>query len=99
MTEYNKKEKREYYLANREKRLAYQNKYYRETRNRVQRRREIDELLEPEKEIERKKRLSDYNRAYYVKNKDRIMAKRKQSAKWRDFSNRNNAGKTAHNTK
>lgn len=90
MAEYDKKKKREYYLANREKRLAYQNRYYRESRSRFQRRREIDEVLEPEKEIERKKRLSAYNRAYYVKNKERIMAKRRQTRNL-------NARKTAHN--
>jgi len=90
MAEYNKKEKREYYLANREERLAYQNKYYWEMRSRVRRKREIDELLEPEKEIERKKRLSAYNKAYYIKNKERIMAKRRQTRNL-------NAGKTAHN--
>jgi len=91
MAEYDKKKKREYYLANREKRLAYQNRYYRESRSRFQRRREIDEVLEPEKEIERKKRLSAYNRAYYVKNKERIMAKRRQTRNL-------NARKTAHKT-
>jgi len=78
MPKYDPKKKREYYLANREKRLAYQNKYYRESRDRFKRRKEINEVLEPEQEQARKKKLSAYNRVYYVKNKTRILAQRKR---------------------
>ena len=77
MAEYDPKKKREYYLANRKERLAYQNQYYRESKSRFERRKEIQELLEPEKLEEAKKKLSDYNKAYYKKNKDKILAKRR----------------------
>ena len=79
MAKYDAKKKREYYLANRDARLEYQNRYYKEAKSRFQRRNEIDELLEPEVVEDRKKKLSDYNRAYYVKNKERIFAKRRKS--------------------
>jgi len=79
MPKYDPKKKREYYLANREKRLTYQNKYYRESRERFKRRKEINEVLEPEQEQGRKKKLSAYNRVYYVKNKTRILAQRRRS--------------------
>lgn len=77
MAEYDPKKKREYYLANRKERLAYQNQYYRESKSRFERRKEIQELLEPEKLEEAKKKLSDYNKDYYKKNKDKILAKRR----------------------
>lgn len=79
MAKYDAKKKREYYLANRDTRLEYQNRYYKESKSRFQRRKEIDELLEPEAVETRKKKLSDYNKAYYVKNKARIFAKRRES--------------------
>lgn len=78
MAKYDPKKKREYYLANRKERLAYQNQYYRESKLRFERRKEIQELLEPEKLEEAKKELSDYNKAYYKKNKDKILAKRRE---------------------
>ena len=79
MAEYDPKMKREYYLANREKRLAYQNQYYRESKPRFQRRKEIDEVLDPDKVKAVKKKLSDYNREYYAKNKEKIKAKRRET--------------------
>tara|TARA_R110002049_G_scaffold286806_1_gene468624 strand:+ start:159 stop:431 length:273 start_codon:yes stop_codon:yes gene_type:complete len=79
MPKYDPKRKREYYLANREKRLAYQNNYYMESKERFRRRKEINEVLEPEQEETRKKKLSAYNRAYYVKNKGRILAQRRET--------------------
>ena len=77
MSKYDQNKKREYYLANRKKRLEYQNRYYRESKDRFQRRREIDEVLEPEVLEDRKNKLSAYNKAYYIKNKDRIRAQRR----------------------
>ena len=79
MPEYDPKKKREYYLANREKRLTYQNNYYKESKERFRRRKEINEILEPEQEEARKRKLSDYNRAYYVKNKSRILTQRQET--------------------
>jgi len=77
MAEYDPKKKRDYYLANRERRLAYQNQYYRESKPRFQRRKEIDEVLDPDKVKAVKKNISDYNREYYNKNKEKIKAKRR----------------------
>lgn len=88
MPKYDPKRKREYYLANREKRLAYQNNYYKESKERFRRRKEINEVLEPEQEEARKKELSAYNRAYYVKNKRRILTQRRETV------TRNNEKKT-----
>ena len=79
MAKYDAKKKREYYLANRDARLDYQNSYYKEAKSRFQRRNEIDELLEPEVVQARKKKLSDYNKAYYAKNREQILAKRRES--------------------
>ena len=79
MAKYDPKKKREYYLANREKRLAYQNRYYQESKPRFQRRKEIDEVLDPDKVKAVKKKLSDYNREYYAKNKEKIKAKRREA--------------------
>ena len=76
MSKYDREKKRRYYLKNREERLAYQNKYYRESKSRFRRRREVEELLEPEKVEAAKKKLSEYNKAYYKKNKERIKIKR-----------------------
>ncbi len=76
MPKYDRKRKREYYLANREKRLAYQNEYYRKTKNRNSRKMEILEVLEPDEYKDVKTNVSNYNKEYYRKNKARIMAKR-----------------------
>jgi hypothetical protein len=77
MSKYDQKKKREYYLAHRKERLAYQNRYYSESKPRFERRKEIQELLEPEKLEEAKNNLSSYNKAYYEKNRAKIIAKRK----------------------
>lgn len=76
VTKYDAKRKRDYYLENRDKRLAYQNSYYRKMKSMIQRRKEIDEALEPDRVAEAKKKLSDYNRAYYIENRTRILAQR-----------------------
>jgi|TARA_R110000823_G_scaffold311847_2_gene438037 hypothetical protein len=76
MGEYDQRKKREYYLSNRKERLAYQNWYYRESKGRFQRRREIGELLEPELLEKSKQKLSDYNKEYYGKNRARILQSR-----------------------
>jgi hypothetical protein len=76
MAKYAPKEKREYYLRNREKRLEYQNEYYRKTKYSYSRRMDIGKVLEPDEYKAFKKRVSSYNKEYYRKNKDRIMEKR-----------------------
>lgn len=76
MAQYDPKKKKEYYLRNREKRLDYQNEYYRRTKYSYFRKLEVSKVLEPEEYETFKKRVSDYNREYYRKNKAKIMAKR-----------------------
>tara|TARA_R110000751_G_scaffold251522_1_gene351170 strand:- start:112 stop:357 length:246 start_codon:yes stop_codon:yes gene_type:complete len=81
MAKYAPKEKKEYYLKNREKRLEYQNEYYQRTKYSYSRKMEIGKVLEPEEYKAFKNRVSDYNKEYYRKNKAKIMAKRlEQSA-------------------
>jgi len=80
MAEYDAKRKRDYYLRNREKRINYQKKYYQNTKYSNSRRLEVLEVLEPERYAEFKKRISDYNREYYKKNKEKILNKRKLTA-------------------
>lgn len=76
MSKYDRNKKREYYLKNREDRLAYQNQYYKNTKYSYSRKIEINKVLEPEEYQTFKKRISDYNKEYYRKNKDKIKAKR-----------------------
>ena len=76
MAQYDPKKKKEYYLRNREKRLDYQNDYYRKTKYSYSRKLEISKVLEPEEYEAFKKRVSDYNKEYYHKNRAKIMAKR-----------------------
>ena len=66
--------KREYYLTNKEKRLAYQKQYYVNTKDSIKRRRELRREADPEWEQKQK----EYNREYYRKNKERIRAQRKK---------------------
>ena len=68
--------KREYYLTNKDKRLAYQKQYYVNNKERIKRRRELRREADPEWG----KKQQDYNREYYRKNKMRIMAQRKEKA-------------------
>ena len=81
MAKYAPKEKKEYYLKNREKRLEYQNEYYRKTKYSYSRKMEIGKVLEPEEYEAFKNRVSDYNKEYYTKNKAKIMAKRREASR------------------
>lgn len=76
MAKYAPKEKRKYYLKNREKRLEYQNEYYQKTKYSYSRKMEIGKVLEPEEYESFKKRVSNYNKEYYRKNKAKIMDRR-----------------------
>ena len=76
MAKYAPKEKRKYYLNNREKRLEYQNEYYQKTKYSYSRKMEIGKVLEPEEYESFKKRVSNYNKEYYRKNKAKIMDRR-----------------------
>tara|TARA_B100001093_G_C26267528_1_gene775448 strand:+ start:303 stop:563 length:261 start_codon:yes stop_codon:yes gene_type:complete len=76
MANYDPKKKKEYYLKNREKRLDYQNEYYRKTKYSYSRKLEVAKVLEPEEYESFKNRVKNYNKEYYRKNKAKIMAKR-----------------------
>lgn len=65
-----------YYERNKEARREYQRRYYRLNSERIKRKRELDEGLEPEKVAKRK----EYNHQYYIKNRHMIRNKRKQVA-------------------
>jgi|ETNvirnome_2_130_1030620.scaffolds.fasta_scaffold09552_1 hypothetical protein len=71
--------KQEYYRKNREARLTYQREYYHRTKPLLERKDEIMAELEPEKLEKRKRKKSRYNRAYYLRNKSRIMERRKEA--------------------
>tara|TARA_R110002020_G_scaffold60727_3_gene164214 strand:+ start:183 stop:428 length:246 start_codon:yes stop_codon:yes gene_type:complete len=68
--------KREYYLTNKDKRLAYQKQYYVNNKERIKRRRELRREADPEWG----KKQQEYNKVYYRKNRERIMAQRKEKA-------------------
>jgi len=65
-------EKTTYYQRNKEARCAYQRRYYRENKDKINMRRKIDEASDPEKA---KKRL-EYNKEYYQKNKKKLLEAR-----------------------
>ena len=64
-----------YYAQNREARRKYQLEYYHKNVDRIKRKRELDEVLDPEA-IEARK---VYNRKYYLKNRARIREQRAQA--------------------
>ena len=77
---YDAKKKRDYYQKNRDSRLKYQRDYYHKVQKyAIERKNEIAEVLEPEALDGRKNKLSAYNKAYYAKNKAKILAKRAAS--------------------
>tara|TARA_R110002020_G_scaffold78372_3_gene197112 strand:- start:2025 stop:2312 length:288 start_codon:yes stop_codon:yes gene_type:complete len=61
-----------YYERNKEARCAYQREYYKNNKDRINRKRQIDEATDPEKTH---RRLS-YNRAYYRKHRKRLLEER-----------------------
>jgi len=78
MPEYDPKKKKEYYQKHRKERLQYQNDYYARTKGRRLRTFELMEELEPDEFEDYKIQLSNYNKEYYKKNKDKIMRKREE---------------------
>ncbi len=71
--------KQEYYRKNREARLRYQREYYHRTKPMFERRDELMAELEPEKLAEKKRKKSEYNKLYYLRNKRRIQERRNRS--------------------
>ena len=70
------KKKQEYYQENREKRLEYQNSYYKENKERIKRIKEIKRDSDPDW-VEQQRR---YNREYYKLNREKIKKQRAERA-------------------
>mgnify|MGYP003130829002 CR=1 FL=1 len=68
--------KQEYYRKNREKRLKYQNDYYKENKERIKRLKEIKKDSDPDW-AENQRR---YNREYYKLNREKIKKQRAKRA-------------------
>jgi len=66
------KENQSYYRRNKEARCAYQRDYYKKNKDRINRKRQIDEATDPEKASRR----LEYNRAYYKKNREKLLGQR-----------------------
>jgi len=66
--------KQEYYHSKREERLKYQREYYLKNKERISRKKEVDNLIDPEK----REALYVYNQNYYLKNRDRLRENRKR---------------------
>jgi len=66
--------KQEYYLKNKEARIAYQRSYYEKNKHIIVRKREVRDFLDPEE----REAMKQYNKSYYAKNKDRIKEQRRQ---------------------
>ena len=70
--------KQQYYRINREKRLAYQHKWYAQNKSWRLRQIELERELEPESWTLKRDRVSRYNKSYYERNRERIREQRKR---------------------
>tara|TARA_R100001244_G_scaffold119741_1_gene89324 strand:+ start:389 stop:661 length:273 start_codon:yes stop_codon:yes gene_type:complete len=61
-----------YYERNKEARCTYQREYYKSNKAKINRKRQIDEVTDPDKT---ERRLA-YNRAYYQKHRKRLLGMR-----------------------
>ena len=68
-------ERKEYYIKNRERRLAYQKRYYQLRKEMITR--STEKRKEKDPQWEQKQR--EYNQEYYLKNKKKIAKKRSQT--------------------
>ena len=66
--------KQEYYRKNKEKRLKYQHEWYARNKEMFVRKDEILQVTDPEEWERKRKKKKDYNRKYYLKNRERILA-------------------------
>ena len=66
------KERKEYYRSNKEKRLAYQKRYYKQHRKAIKEK--LAERRSSDPDWPQKQQ--EYNRKYYLKNRDRIRKSR-----------------------
>jgi len=62
-----------YYNRNKDTRKAYQKAYYEANKERMRRKKELDSVLQPEK----LKKVQDYQRQYYLKNRQKLLEKRR----------------------
>jgi len=65
-------EKTTYYDRNKEARCAYQREYYKKNKDKINKKRQIDEAVDPEKA----ERRLQYNRDYYRKHRKKLLAMR-----------------------
>ena len=65
----------DYYSRNKQARKEYQRQYYEKNKERIQQRRKLDEIADPERFEARK----NYNKSYYEKNKEKILKRRAAS--------------------
>lgn len=65
----------DYYSRNRQARKEYQRQYYENNKERIQQRRKLDEIADPERFEARK----NYNKSYYEKNKEKILKRRAEA--------------------
>ena len=70
-----------YYATNKEARKAYQRAYYDKMKHQIKRKSELDIVLNPEKCI----KLQDYQREYYLKNREKLLAKKRLQYRQRKF--------------
>ena len=82
-------EKASYYERNREARCAYQREYYKNNKDKINKKRQIDEAVDPEKA---EKRLQ-YNRDYYRKHRKRLLAMRAERYRKLKTQQNKDAGK------
>ena len=66
--------KQEYYKKNKEKRLKYQHEWYARNKEVFERKDEILQVTDPEEWERKRKKKKEYNRKYYLKNREKILA-------------------------
>ena len=71
--------KQEYYRKNREARLNYQHKWYAENKGGKHRKSEIMQVTDPEEWERVREEKKKYNRAYYLKNRAKILMRQRTS--------------------
>jgi hypothetical protein len=70
-------QKQEYYRKNRGKRLKYQHEWYARNKEVFERKDEILQVTDPEEWEQKREKKRKYNRAYYLKNRKKLLAKQR----------------------
>ena len=71
-------QKQEYYRKNREKRLKYQHEWYARNKDKIARKEEVLQVVDPDEWEERQRKQREYNKAYYRKNREKLLAKQRE---------------------